>query len=98
MSLIESGFERKSMRKSRGEFLEEMRLMMQWAGLVRSTSPQGQALALKGGRTASVQKMLMSTASFQPLDQVMNMPLYLYKTWIFRSLVGLNVGEEISAR
>jgi hypothetical protein len=50
MSLGESGFERKTMRTRKGEFLDEMNLVMPWAELVSLIALPAPAPGAKGGR------------------------------------------------
>lgn len=59
MSLSESGFERKSKRTRKREFLDEMNLVVPWAELVSLMAPHAPAPGAKGGRPPfPVQTML----------------------------------------
>ena len=50
MSLGESGFERKTKRTRKREFLDEMNLVVPWAELVSLITPHAPAPGAKGGR------------------------------------------------
>ncbi len=50
MSLGESGFERKTKRTRKREFLDEMNLVVPWAELVSLIAPHAPAPGAKGGR------------------------------------------------
>ena len=59
MSLSESGFERKTKRTRKREFLDEMNLVVPWAELVSLIAPHAPAAGAKGGRPPfPVQTML----------------------------------------
>jgi len=49
-SLNESGFERKTKRTRKREFLDEMNLVVPWAELVSLIAPHAPAPGAKGGR------------------------------------------------
>lgn len=50
MNLSESGFERKTKRTRKREFLDEMNLVVPWAELVSLIAPHAPAPGAKGGR------------------------------------------------
>lgn len=50
MSLGESGFERKTKRTHKREYLDEMKLVVPWAELVSLIAPHAPAPGSKGGR------------------------------------------------
>jgi len=50
MSLGESGYERKTKRTRKREFLDEMNLVVPWAELVSLIAPHAPAPSAKGGR------------------------------------------------
>ena len=50
MSLGESGYERKTKRTRKREFLDEMDLVVPWAELVSLIAPHAPAPSAKGGR------------------------------------------------
>ncbi|OGA73553.1 MAG: hypothetical protein A2X72_07185 [Burkholderiales bacterium GWF1_66_17] len=59
MSLGESGYERKTKRTRKREFLDEMNLVVPWAELVALIAPHAPATGTKGGRPSfAVQTML----------------------------------------
>lgn len=59
MSLSESGFERKTKRTRKREFLDEMNLMVPWTELVSLIAPHAPPPGAKGGRPPfGVQTML----------------------------------------
>jgi IS5 family transposase len=96
MSLSESGFERKSKRTRKREFLDEMNLVAPWAELVSLIAPHAPAPGAKGGRPPfAVQTMLR----IHFLQQWFNlsdpaMEEALYDTPMFREFVGLDAGED----
>ena len=96
MSLGESGFERKTKRTRKREFLDEMNLVVPWAELVSLISPHAPAVGTKGGRPPfAVQTMLR----IHFLQQWFNlsdpaMEEALYDTPMFREFAGLDVGED----
>jgi IS5 family transposase len=96
MSLSESGFERKTKRTRKREFLDEMNLVVPWAELVALIAPHAPAPGSKGGRPPfAVQTMLR----IHFLQQWFNlsdpaMEEALYDTPMFREFAGLDVGED----
>ena len=51
MSLSTTGFERKTKRTRKREFLDEMNLVVPWAELVGLIAPHAPARGAKGGRS-----------------------------------------------
>jgi IS5 family transposase len=96
MSLSESGFERKTKRTRKREFLDEMGLVVPWAELVALIAPHAPARGSQGGRPPfPVQTMLR----IHFLQQWFNlsdpaMEEALYDTPMFREFVGLDAGED----
>lgn len=96
MSLGESGFERKTKRTRKREFLDEMNLVVPWAELVSLIAPHAPAPGAKGGRPPfAVQTMLR----IHFLQQWFNlsdpaMEEALYDTPMFREFAGLDAGED----
>ena len=96
MSLGESGFERKTKRTSKREFLDEMNLVVPWAELVSLIAARAPTPGAKGGRPPfEVETMLR----IQFLQQWFNlsdpaMEEALYDTPMFREFVGLDAGED----
>jgi IS5 family transposase len=96
MSLSESGFERKSKRTRKREFLDEMNLVVPWGELVALVEPYAPAPGAKGGRPPfAVQTMLR----IHFLQQWFNlsdpaMEEALYDTPMFREFAGLDASED----
>jgi len=96
MSLSESGYERKTKRTRKREFLDEMNLVVPWAELVSLIAPHAPAPGAKGGRPPfAVQTMLR----IHFLQQWFNlsdpaMEEALYDTPMFREFAGLDMGED----
>ena len=96
MSLGAAGFERKTKRTRKREFLDEMDLVVPWAELVALIAPHAPQPGAKGGRPAfGVHPMLR----IHFLQQWFNlsdpaMEEALYDTPMFREFVGLDIGEE----
>ncbi|CEI21709.1 Transposase insH for insertion sequence element IS5Y [Pseudomonas aeruginosa] len=95
MSLSESGFERKTKRTRKREFLDEMNLVVPWAELVSLIAPHAPAPGAKGGRPFAVETMLR----IHFLQQWFNlsdpaMEEALYDMALFREFVGLDAGED----
>jgi transposase, IS5 family len=96
MSLSESGFERKTKRTRKREFLDEVDLVVPWAELVALIAPYAPAPGAKGGRPPfAVQTMLrihLVQQWFNLSDPAMEEALY--DTPMFREFVGLDAGED----
>ena len=96
MSLSESGFERKTKRTRKREFLDEMNRVVPWAELVSLIAPHAPAPGAKGGRPPfPVQTMLrihFLQRWFNLSDPAMEEALY--DTPMFREFAGLDVGED----
>ena len=96
MSLSTTGFERKTKRTRKREFLDEMNLVVPWAELVGLIAPHAPARGAKGGRPPfAVQTMLR----IHFLQQWFNlsdpaMEEALYDTPMFREFARLDMGED----
>ncbi len=96
MSLSESGFERKTKRTRKRNFLDEMNLVVPWAELVSLIAPHTPQPGAKGGRPPfGVQTMLR----IHFLQQWFNlsdpaMEEALYDTPMFREFAGLDIGQD----
>ncbi len=96
LSLCESGFERKTKRTRKREFLDAMNPVVPWAELVGLIAPKAPAPGTKGGRPSfSVETMLL----IHFLQQWFNlsdpaMEEALYDTPMFREFAGLDMGED----
>ncbi len=96
LSLGESGFERKTKRTRKREFLDEMNLVVPWAELVSLIAPHAPAPGAKGGRPPfAVETMLrihFVQQWFNRSDPAMEEALY--DMALFREFVGLDAGED----
>jgi transposase, IS5 family len=96
MSLDTTGFERKTKRTRKREFLDEMNLVVPWVELVALIVPHAPTRSIKGGRPPfAVQTMLR----IHFLQQWFNlsdpaMEEALYDTPMFREFAGLDMGED----
>jgi len=96
MSLGAGGFERKTKRTRKREFLDEMNLVVPWAELVALIAPHAPQPGAKGGRPPfAVQTMLR----IHFLQQWFNlsdpaMEEALYDTPMFREFAGLDAGDD----
>ena len=96
MSLGESGFERKTKRTRKREFLDEMNLVVPWAELVSLIAPHAPAPGSKGGRppfaVATMLRIHFLQQWFNLSDPAMEEALY--DMALFREFVGLDAGED----
>jgi len=96
MSLGVSGFERKTKRTRKREFLDEMNLVVPWGELVSLITPHAPAPGAKGGRPPfGVETMLrihFMQQWFGLSDPAMEEALY--DTPMFREFAGLDMGEN----
>ena len=96
MSLSESGFERKTKRTRKREFLDEMNLVVPWAELVSLIAPHAPAPGAKGGRppfgVATMLRIHFLQQWFNLSDPAMEEALY--DTPKFREFAGLDAGED----
>jgi IS5 family transposase len=91
-----SGFERKTKRTRKREFLDEMALVVPWAELVALIAPHAPTRSTKGGRPPfAVETMLrihFLQHWFNQSDPAMEEALY--DTPMFREFAGLDMGED----
>jgi len=97
MSLYSTtGFERKSKRTLKCEFLDEMNLVVPWAELVALIAPHAPTRKPKGGcppfAFATVLRIHFLQQWFNLSDPAMEEALY--DTPMFREFVGLDMGED----
>jgi IS5 family transposase len=96
MSLSESGFERKTKRTRKREFLDEMNLVVPWAELVSLIAPHAPQPGAKGGRppfaVATMLRIHFLQQWFNLSDPAMEEALY--DTPMFREFAVLDVGED----
>ena len=96
LSLSTTGFERKTKRTRKREFLDEMSLVVPWAELVSLIAPHAPQPGAKGGRppfaTATMLRIHFLQQWFNLSDPAMEEALY--DTPMFREFAGLDVGED----
>jgi IS5 family transposase len=96
MSLSESGFERKTKRTRKREFLDEMNLVVPWAELVSLIAPHAPAPGAKGGRPPFAVETMLRIHFVQQWFNLSDpaMEEALYDTPMFREFAGLDAGED----
>ena len=96
MSLGGSGFERKTKRTRKREFLDEMNLVVPWAELVSLIAPHAPAPGAKGGRPPFAVETMLRIHFVQQWFNLSDpaMEEALYDTPMFREFVGLDAGED----
>jgi IS5 family transposase len=96
MRLSESGFERKTKRTRKREFLDEMNLVVPWSELVALVEPYAPSPAAKGGRPAFAAQTMLRIHFIQQWFNLSDpaMEEALYDTPMFREFVGLDAGED----
>jgi transposase, IS5 family len=97
MSLDTTGFERKTKRTRKREFLDEMNLVVPWSEMVALITPHAPARSAKGGRppfaVATMLRIHFLPQWFNLSDPAMEEALY--DTPMFRDFAGLDMGEDI---
>ncbi|WP_175854930.1 IS5 family transposase [Burkholderia anthina] len=96
MSLGESGFERKTKRTRKREFLDEMNLVVPWSELVSLIAPHAPAPGAKGGRPPFAVETMLRIHFIQQWFNLSDpaMEEALYDMALFREFVGLDAGED----
>jgi IS5 family transposase len=96
MSLGENGFERKTRRTRKREFLDEMNLVVSWSELVALVTPHAPARSAKGGRPSFAVETMLRIHFLQQWFNLSDpaMEEALYDTPMFREFAGLDVGED----
>ena len=96
MSLGESGFERKTKRTRKREFLDEMNLVVPWRELVLLIAPHAPTPGAKGGRPPFAVETMLRIHFVQQWFNLSDpaMEEALYDTPMFREFVGLDAGED----
>ena len=96
MSLGAVGFERKTKRTRKREFLDEMNLVVPWAELVSLIAPYAPAPGAKGGRPPFAVETMLRIHFVQQWFNLSDpaMEEALYDTPMFREFVGLDAGED----
>ncbi|ANY63036.1 transposase [Comamonas aquatica] len=96
MSLDATGFERKTKRTRKREFLDEMNLVVPWAELVALIAPHAPQPGVKGGRppfaVATMLRIHFLQNWFNLSDPAMEEALY--DTPMSREFAGLDMGED----
>lgn len=96
MSLAASGFERKTKRTRKREFLDEMSLVVPWAELIALIAPHAPQPGAKGGRPPFAVATLLRIHFLQQWFNLSDpaMEEALYDTPMFREFAGLDMGED----
>ena len=96
MSLGENGFERKTKRTRKREFLDEMNLVVPWGELVSLIAPHAPAPGAKGGRPPFAVETMLRIHFLQQWFNLSDpaMEEALYDTPMFREFAGLDAGED----
>ena len=96
MSLGGSGFERKTKRTRKREFLDEMNLVVPWAELVSLIAPHAPTPGAKGGRPPFAVETMLRIHFVQQWFNLSDpaMEEALYDMALFREFVGLDAGED----
>lgn len=96
MSLSESGFERKTKRKCKREFLDEMNLVVPWAELVSLIATHAPQPGPQGGRPPFAVDTMLRIHFLQQWFNLSDpaMEEALYDTALFREFAGLDMGED----
>ena len=96
MSLGESGFERKTKRTRKREFLDEMNLVVPWRELVLLIAPHAPTPGAKGGRPPFAVETMLRIHFVQQWFNLSDpaMEEALYDMALFREFVGLDAGQD----
>mgnify|MGYP003492971739 CR=1 FL=1 len=96
MSLSTTGFERKTKRTRKREFLDEMNLVVPWAELVGLIAPHAPARGAKGGRPPFAVETMLRIHFLQQWFNLSDpaMEEALYDTPMFREFARLDMGED----
>ena len=96
MSLDTTGFERKTKRTRKREFLDEMNLVVPWAELVSLIAQHSPTRSAKGGRPPFAVETMLRIHFLQQWFNLSDpaMEEALYDTPMFREFAGLDMGED----
>ena len=96
MSLGAAGFERKTKRTRKREFLDEMNLVVPWSDLVALIAPHTPKPGTKGGRPPFAVETMLRLHFLQQWFNLSDpgMEEALYDTPMFREFAGLDAGED----
>ena len=91
-----TGFERKTKRTRKREFLDEMNLVVPWSELVALIAPFAPARSAKGGRPPFPVETMLRIHFLQQWFNLSDpaMEEALYDTPMFREFAGLDMGED----
>ncbi len=91
-----TGFERKTKRTRKREFLDEMNLVVPWAELVALIAPHAPTRNAKGGRPPFAVETMLRIHFLQQWFNLSDpaMEEALYDTALFREFAGLDMGED----
>ena len=91
-----TGFERKTKRTRKREFLDEMSLVVPWSELVALVTPHAPARGAKGGRPPFPVETMLRIHFLQQWFNLSDpaMEEALYDTPMFREFAGLDMGED----
>lgn len=96
MSLNTVGFERRSKKTRKREFLDEMNLVVPWSDLVALIAPHTPTPGGKGGRPPFAVETMLRIHFLQQWFTLSDpaMEEALYDTPMFREFAGLDIGED----
>ena len=96
MSLETTGFERKTKRTRKREFLDEMNRVVPWSELVALIKPHAPTRSAKGGRPPFFVETMLRIHFLQQWFTLSDpaMEEALYDTPMFREFAGLDMGED----
>jgi IS5 family transposase len=97
MSLGAAGYERKTKRTRKREFLDEMNLVVPWADLVALIAPHAPQPGAKGGRPPFGVNAMLRIHFLQNWFNLSDpaMEESLYDTPMFREFAGLDMGQDL---
>jgi IS5 family transposase len=96
MSLGAAGFERKTKRTRKREFLDEMNLVVPWSELVALITPHAPTRGAQGGRPPFAVETMLRIHFLQHWFNLSDpaMEEALYDTPMFREFAGLDAGDD----
>ena len=96
ISLSATGFERKTKRTRKRQFLDEMNLVVPWSELVALVTPHAPTRSAKGGRPPFAVETMLRIHFLQQWFNLSDpaMEEALYDTPMFREFAGLDMGED----
>ena len=96
MSLGSAGFERKTKRTRKCEFLDEINLVVPWSELIALITPHAPTRGAKGSRTPFAVETMLRIHYLQHWFNLSHpaMEEALYNTPMFREFAGLDAGDD----